>query len=39
MDPGGSIPSFIARIINETSIVGLFQDVINEASRKQNKRS
>jgi len=39
MDPGGSIPSFIARIINETSIVGLFQDVINEAFRKQNKRS
>jgi len=38
MDPGGSIPSFIARIINETSIVGLFQDVLNEASRKQNKR-
>ena len=38
MDPGGFIPTFIVDIINETSIVGLFQDVLNEANRKQNKR-
>jgi hypothetical protein len=38
MDPGGFIPTFIVDIINETSIVGLFQDVLNEANRRQNKK-
>jgi hypothetical protein len=39
MDPGGSIPTFVVDIINETSITGLFQDAINEAYRRQNTRS
>ena len=39
MDPGGSIPTFVVDIINETSIVGLFQDALNEAYRRQNTRS
>ena len=39
MDPGGSIPTFVVDIINETSIIGLFQDALNEAYRRQNTRS
>ena len=39
MDPGGSIPTFVVDIINETSIIGLFQDALNEAYRRQNARS
>jgi hypothetical protein len=39
MDPGGFIPTFVVDIINEISIVGLFQDALNEAYRRQNTRS
>jgi hypothetical protein len=39
MDPGGSIPTFVVDIINEISIIGLFQDALNEAYRRQNTRS
>jgi len=39
IDPGGSIPTFLVDIINETSIIGLFQDALSEAYRRHNTRS
>tara|TARA_B100001146_G_C16193185_1_gene440196 strand:+ start:1327 stop:2022 length:696 start_codon:yes stop_codon:yes gene_type:complete len=39
MDPGGSIPDFIVDKINEQSILGLFQDAVNEAFRRKNANS
>ena len=33
MDPGGSLPDFIIKKVNESSIYNIFNDVINEASK------
>ena len=35
MDPGGSLPDFIIKKVNENSIFNIFNDVINEASKSK----
>ena len=35
MDPGGSLPDFIIKKVNESSIYNIFNDVINEASKSK----
>ena len=34
MDPGGSLPTFLIDIINKTSVVNIFEDVIAEAQNR-----
>ena len=34
LDPGGSIPDFAIELLNKMSIVNVFNDVLNEASRR-----
>jgi hypothetical protein len=36
LDPGGSIPDFAIELLNKMSIVNVFNDVLNEASRRNN---
>ena len=35
MDPGGSLPDFIIKKVNENSIFNIFNDVLNEASKSK----
>ena len=37
MDPGGSIPSVLVDLINEVSLVSLFNDVLKEAISRSDK--
>ena len=37
MDPGGSIPSILVDMINEVSLISLFNDVIREAISRSDK--
>lgn len=37
MDPGGSIPSVLVDLINEVSLVSLFNDVLKEAINRSDK--
>jgi len=37
IDPGGRLPDFLVNMVNESSIVGLFEDVVREASRRQTE--
>ena len=34
LDPGGSIPDFVVELMNKTSVVNIFNDVLGEASRR-----
>lgn len=34
MDPGGSLPSFLIDMINKTSVVNIFNDVVAEAQKR-----
>ena len=37
IDPGGRLPNFLVNMVNESSIVGLFEDVVQEAYRRQSE--
>ena len=39
MDPGGSLPTFLIDMINKTSVVNIFEDVIAEAQNRYLKRN
>ena len=39
MDPGGSLPTFLIDIINKTSVVNIFEDVIAEAQNRYLNRN
>ena len=34
LDPGGSIPDFAVELMNKTSIVNIFNNVLAEASKR-----
>ena len=39
MDPGGSLPTFLIDMINKTSVVNIFEDVIAEAQNRYLNRN
>ena len=39
MDPGGSLPTFLIDMINKTSVVNIFEDVISEAQNRYLNRN